>query len=174
VSAHAGDRLVVDPVEDYIDHQDADSAAMNSKPTEVLKMEVDLDGDLKNDVLLALPESHTLHYGYYWTVFHAVSGGYKRLTNALIVFEPSTVYIGKIRSLKKFGVVAYSSGSQNFGGLTAFWISEDQVKEKDLGNFKFTSMVRSELPPAYLRYFPYKLKEGDEYCPYPVQRIPLN
>lgn len=126
---------------------------------ELLKLEVDINGDGRNEVLLSLSKSYAYKSGHLWVVYIGVQGGYTEakgigetgevLEHPMVSFRPDVYYVGQITEIHRRGIVSYVPGGGGKGYLKAITINAGKVRETDLGEIAPQGADKAK----YDRYF---------------------
>ena len=152
-AATAVAEVISDPVQHFLANYET------ALGDELLKLEVDINGDGRNEVLLSLSKSNAYKSGCLWVVYIGVVGGYTEakgvgvfgevLDHTTVGFRPDAYYAGQITEIDGRGIAAYVPGGKMEGTLKAITIDGDKVRETDLGNIAPQGANKTK----YDRYF---------------------
>jgi hypothetical protein len=135
---------VTDPIADYLSMNVPDRIANVGRLLVIKKVEVDLEGNGKNDVFIGTWYRNSGPDTWLWAGYAPTTGGYERITPAdsdvLIDFEG--IYIGELPDVGRHGMAqAYSleltnkdrDQSNMISDLTFYYIEDGQLAQQGTG-----------------------------------------
>ncbi len=125
-NTNAGQRLIADPVKDFI----ADGHHFR-KDIPLLRIDVDMNNDGYKETLLSWADETDGQQGNIWFVYKGTKKGYVNLNN-IIEFHGDWFSIRYIGRLGCKGLVAYSRGGGRIGTYIAYVIKGDRVIDVQL------------------------------------------
>jgi hypothetical protein len=97
----------------------------------LLRIDVDVNGDAKKDVLLSMARDRNGKRGNVWVVYRAAESGYVRVGG--MSFDQDQFYVGPIDGINKTGVVSFWPGGGSGGGVYAYIVGASDVQSSRLG-----------------------------------------
>ena len=98
---------------------------------ELMRLDVDLDGDGVNEVLLSLSRDRNGAQGNGWAVYQNKKGTFEYVGGA--TFGGGRFYVGPVDELKRHGLVSFWRGGGGTGVLLAFTLEHGNVTETTIG-----------------------------------------
>lgn len=156
-------RVVPDPVRDFLGRGDLGRRSEVEMNSAVLKMSIDLAGHGKPCVFLALPHSYVKGGGYYWDVYVPVRDGYVEAlpgeNESAVTCYPDRLYVGPVSEVGvRRGLVTFTI-SHGSGGIDAYWLKGRKVAHRKIRAFPFPEEAGNPdgsitTVPMLLKYFP--------------------
>jgi hypothetical protein len=109
---------LTDPARDYLSNfapLGGDNAIYTSD--NLLRLELDLDGDGQDEVLLSMARDQNGKQGNVWAVYAKTPTGYTKI--GTLTFDPKRFYLGPIEDLGDYGLVTFKATGEGKGTLTA-------------------------------------------------------
>ena len=116
---------VADPLKDFL----GDDFHI-SKADEVLRLDMDINHDGKNDVFLTRASHTNGKAGNMWSVYKGVKGGYEYVGG--MDFHPGFFYLGYIKRLRRYGLISYWPDSAQSGTFVAHTIRGGTVIDTEV------------------------------------------
>jgi len=120
---------IADPVQDFLAEE------RREVNDQLLKVEGDLNGDGKKEVMLSLSHMRNGKAGNIWVIYSPSEGGYTKLTD-LISFREDALYVGYVEQLRAPGLVSYWPGGGGKGSLMAYQVEHARLKATKLGEIE--------------------------------------
>jgi hypothetical protein len=98
----------------------------------LLRLELDLDGDGQDEVLLSMARDQDGKLGNVWAVFAKTPTGYTKIGTA--TFNPKSFYLGPIEELGDYGLVTFKSAGEGKGTLAAYLFNGTAVHEIEIAS----------------------------------------
>lgn len=145
--------VIVDPVKHYLDENETISG------DQLLKLEVDINGDGRNEMLISLSKSNAYKSGHLWTLYIGVEGGYveakgtgpngEATEDGIVEFRPDAYFVGNYPEKNARGLLAYVPSELGKGFLTFLTINGTQFRQVKLGEISPKTTDKAK----YERYF---------------------
>jgi hypothetical protein len=138
------DPPITDPVADYLAMNVPDRIANVGRLLVIKKVEIDLEGNGKNDVFVGTWYRNSGPDTWLWTGYAPVAGGYHRITpaDADVLIDFDGIYVGDLPDIGRNGMAqAYSLELNNkdrdqsnmISDLTFYYIEAGQLRQTGTG-----------------------------------------
>lgn len=120
-----------DPARDYLSHfspLDGDRTIYSSD--NLLRLELDLDGDGRDEVLLSMARDQNAKLGNVWVVYIKAPTGYGRV--GTMTFDPKSFYLGPIDELGDYGLVTFRPSGDGTGSLSAYLFNGVTLRDVEI------------------------------------------
>ena len=169
--------IISDPIQDYLNPASLDMNIAMKQSKELLKLTLDINGDGKPVVFLALPCFYVKHGGFSWTAYVPTAGGYIKAAFAkegpTLTFYPNRVFLGAIPELGGRHALITAYAGHGSGEIHAFWIKNYIISEQIINVYTYEEeglSSGSSQPAIFQQYFP-DAGNPNAQDPYPVQHI---
>jgi hypothetical protein len=120
-----------DPARDYLSNfspLDGDKTIYSTD--NLLRLELDLDGDGQYEVLLSMARDQDGKIGNVWAIYANTATGYAKA--GTMTFNPRSFYLGPIEDLGDYGLVTFKPTGEGEGTLSAYLFNQEGVRDIDI------------------------------------------